>query len=95
MLPYTAETLFALFDEYNSAIRPVPALAVFLAASVIMLVIRARQDRTRFVTGILAAGWIWTGLVYHLMHFEDINFAASIYGAAFIVQGVLLVWTGV
>jgi hypothetical protein len=29
MLPYTAEALFALFDEYNRAIRPVPTIALF------------------------------------------------------------------
>lgn len=95
MLPYTAETLFALFDDYNSSIRPVPALAVFLAASIIMLVIRARQDRTQLVAGLLAGGWIWTGIVYHLVYFADINFAAPAYGAAFILQGTLLAWTGV
>lgn len=95
MLPYTAEILFALFDDYNSAVRPVPALAVFFAASVIMLVIRARQDRTRLVTGILACGWLWTGAIYHLGYFADINFAAPVYGAAFILQGALMAWTGV
>jgi len=95
MLPYTAETLFALFDEYNRAIRPLPALALFLAAGVLMLVIRARQDRTKVVLGILAAGWLWTGIVYQFIFFSGINFAAPVYGAAFILQGLLLVWTGI
>ena len=49
MLPYSAETLFALFDEYDQAIRPLPALALFLAAGVLMLVTRARQNRTKLV----------------------------------------------
>lgn len=95
MLPYTAETLFTLFDEYNSAIRPVPALALFVAASIIMLVIRARQDRTQLVLALLAGGWLWTGAAYHLNYFADINFAAPAYGGAFILQSVLLVWTGI
>lgn len=95
MLPYTAETLFALFDEYNRAIRPLPGLALFLMAGVLMLVIRARQDRSRLVLGILAAGWLWTGIVYQLFFFSGINFAAPAYGAVFIFQGLLLAWTGV
>ena len=95
MLPYTAETLFALFDEYNRAIRPLPGLALFLAAGVLMLVIRARNDRTKIVLGILAAGWLWTGIVYQFIFFSAINFAAPIYGAAFILQGLLLIWAGV
>jgi len=36
-----------------------------------MLVIRARQDRTKLVLGILAAGWLWTGIVYRLIFFWD------------------------
>lgn len=95
MLPYTAETLFALFDEYNRAIRPLPALALLLTAGVLMLVIRARQDRSRLVLGILAAGWLWTGIVYQSIFFAGINFAAPAYGGIFILQGLLLAWTGV
>jgi len=95
MLPYTAETLFALFDEYNRAIRPLPGLALFLTAGVVMLVIRSRQDRSTVVLGILAAGWLWTGIAYQLYFYAGINFAAPAYGAAFILQGLLLVWTGV
>lgn len=95
MLPYTAESLFALFDEYNTAIRPVPALALFLMAGILMLVVRSRQDRSRLVVGILAAGWLWTGAIYQLVFFAGINFTAPAYGAAFILQGLLLAWTGV
>jgi hypothetical protein len=95
MLPYTAETLFSLFGEYNRAIRPLPGLALFLTAGVLMLVIRARQDRSRLILGILAAGWLWTGIVYQLIFFAGINFAAPAYGTVFIIQGLLLAWTGV
>tara|TARA_R110000868_G_scaffold4155_6_gene25240 strand:+ start:7268 stop:7909 length:642 start_codon:yes stop_codon:yes gene_type:complete len=95
MLPYTAETLFALFDEYNRAIRPLPGLAIFLTAGVLMLVIRSRQDRSRVVLGILAAGWLWTGIAFQFFFHADINFAAPAYGAVFILQGLLLAWTGV
>jgi hypothetical protein len=37
MLPYTVEVLFALFDEYNKAIRPLQGAALFLTAGVLML----------------------------------------------------------
>ena len=94
MLPYTAETLFALFDEYNTAIRPLPALALFFAAGVLMLVIRSRQDRSRLVIGILAVSWLWTGIDYQLIFFSGINFAAPAYCAAFVLQGLVLAWTG-
>ncbi len=95
MLPYTAEALFALFDEYNRAIRPVPALALFFSAAALTLAVRARMDRSRIILAILAAGWLWTGAVYHLMFFTGLNFAAPVYGAVFILQGLLLIWTGI
>lgn len=95
MLPYTAETLFALFDEYNRAIRPLLGLALFLAAGVLMLVIRARNDRTKIVLGILAAGCAVDRhrLPVHLC-FGD-KYRPPIYAAAFILQGLLLIWAGV
>ena len=95
MLPYTAEALFALFDEYNRAIRPVPAIALFFSAAALTLAVRARMDRSRIILAILAAGWLWTGAVYHLAFFTGLNFAAPVYGAVFILQGLLLVWTGI
>ena len=95
MLPYTAEVLFALFDEYNQAIRPLQGVALFLTAGVLMLALRSRENRSRIIVAILAAGWFWTGVVFHLVYFTELNFAAPAYGIVFILQGFLLFWTGV
>jgi len=95
MLPYTAEVWFALFDEYNRAIRPLQGVSLFLTASILMLALRSRENRSRIIVAILAAGWVWTGSVFHLVYFSEINFAAPVYGAVFILQGVLLFWSGV
>ena len=95
MLPYTAKVLFALFDEYNQAIRPLQGVALFLTAGVLMLALRSRENRSRIIVAILAAGWFWTGVVFHLVYFTELNFAAPAYGIVFILQGFLLFWTGV
>ncbi len=95
MLPYTVEVLFALFDEYNKAIRPLQGVALFLTAGVLMLALRSRENRSRIIVAILAAGWLWTGVVFHLVYFTELNFAAPAYGIVFILQGILLFWTGV
>ena len=95
MLPYTAEVLFALFDECNQAIRPLQGVTLFLTAGVLMLTLRSRENRSRLIVAILAAGWVWTETVFHLVYFTKINFAAPAYGALFILQGALLFWTGV
>ena len=54
MLPDTAKVLFALFDEYNQAIRPLPGVALFLTAGVLMLALRSRENRSRLIVAILA-----------------------------------------
>jgi hypothetical protein len=36
--------------------------------------------------------WLWTGAVYHWRFFAAINGAARLFGAAFVLQGVLLAW---
>ena len=95
MLPYTAEVLFALFDEYNQAVRPLQGVALFLTAGVLMLALRSRENRSRLIVAILAAGWVWTGTVFHLVYFTELNFAAPAYGVVFILQGFLLFWSGV
>ena len=95
MLPYTAEVWFALFDEYNRAIRPLQGVSLFLTAGILMLALRSRENRSRIIVAILAAGWVWTGAVFHLVYFTEINFAAPVYGAVFILQGCLLFWSGV
>lgn len=94
MLPYSADALFAQFEHYNFAIRPVPALALLLIGMILYLAVRSRQDRSHLIFAALGAGWLWTGTVYHQMFFADLNFAAPVYGALFIFQGVLLLWLG-
>jgi hypothetical protein len=38
---------------------------------------------------------MWTGVVYHLMYFRTINSAALMFGAAFVIEGALIIWFGV
>jgi catechol 2,3-dioxygenase-like lactoylglutathione lyase family enzyme len=42
----------------------------------------------------LAAFWLWTAATYHFGHFSTINFAAPVYGVAFLTEGALLCWSG-
>jgi hypothetical protein len=44
MLPDTAKVLFALFDEYNQAIRPLQGVALFVTAGVLMVALRSRKN---------------------------------------------------
>lgn len=94
MLPFTADVLFASLAQYNRALWPAHALAVALGLAAVLLTLRPVRDGDRVVGALLAGAWLWTGVGYHWLHFATINFAAPVYGAFFVLQGLLLAWTG-
>ncbi|WP_372619821.1 DUF6064 family protein [Falsiroseomonas sp.] len=95
MLPFTVAEFFAVFAAYNAAIWPAQAVALLLGAGTVALALRGGGAAARLVPAALAAMWIWTGLGYHLLHFAAINPAARLFGAAFLLQGGLLLLAAV
>lgn len=95
MLPFTPEVIFSTFEQYNAAIWPIQIVAYVLGLLAVFLILRPRQNVGRLIAAILAGFWLWIGIVYHLMFFATINFAATVFGIVFIVQGLLFAWTGV
>ncbi|HEY0826346.1 MAG TPA: DUF6064 family protein [Ramlibacter sp.] len=93
MLPFTREQFLEVFARYNEAVWPVQALAVMLGLAACVAVLRPGVRRGRVVTGVLAAMWLWTGVLYHWTFFAAINPVARVFAAAFVLQGVLLAWT--
>ena len=94
MLAYTTEVYFSVFALYNAAIWPAQLIATALGALVVLLALRPRQGSDRIIAACLAASWLWTGVVYHMMYFTAIDWAAWAFGAAFAMQGFLFAWTG-
>ena len=39
--------------------------------------------------------WLWTGLAYHALFFAEINKAAYLFAALFVIEGGLLIYAGV
>lgn len=95
MLPYTGEVLLSLFEQYNRAVWPALIAAYALGALAVALAFRPMPAGGRIVAAVLAAFWLWTGIVWHLGWFAGINFLAFGFGPVFVVQGLLLLWTGV
>ncbi|HEX5078644.1 MAG TPA: DUF6064 family protein [Geminicoccaceae bacterium] len=93
MLPYTAEVLFASIAQYNRALWPLPPVALILCLVAILLTLRPVRGGNRAIGALLAAAWLWTGIGWHLLYFAHLNFAAPLYGAFFVLQGLLLAWT--
>jgi Family of unknown function (DUF6064) len=95
MLPFTAEILFSSFEQYNRALWPLPILAPVLALAILLLTLRPVRGGDRAISALMALAWIWIGVGYHFLHFATIDFAAPVYGAFFVLEGLLLTWTGV
>lgn len=93
-LPFTVEQFFAVFAAYNTAIWPAPVVAYVLALAALALSWRPGPARGRIVAAILGVFWIWMGAAYHILYFSPINPAAFGFGALFLVQGLLFLYTG-
>jgi hypothetical protein len=93
MLPFDAEALTALYEQYNRSIWPGQVVAILLAAGTLGLTARPSKAVARAIGLVLGAGWAWTGAVFLLQQFAPINFAAPVYGWLFLVQGGLLLWS--
>jgi len=95
MLPFTADVLFSSFETYNRALWPLPLLAVAIALAMVLLTLWPVRGSDRAIGALVALAWLWVGVGYHLLHFAALDFAAPLYGAFFILEGLLFAWTAV
>lgn len=92
MIPFSPEVFFALFEAYNLAIWPAQLVAYGLGLLVLALVLKPSGPGSALIGAIVAAFWLWNGIVYHWMFFTPINFAAPVFAALFVIEALLLLW---
>ena len=90
MLPFTHQQFMFVFSVYNGAIWPLQPIVHAAGLVMLAFLVWPTPGRDRAGGGLLAALWIWTGLVYQIGFFSRINPIALAFGAGFVVQGVLL-----
>jgi hypothetical protein len=90
MLPFTLEQFTGVFVAYNIGVWPAQVVAYLAGLGMIVLVLRPSKTGHRIVGAALAAMWVWTGVAYHGLYFSAINKAAPIFGALFVLQGLVL-----
>ena len=93
MLPFTRDQFFALFVEYNKGVWPVQLGAYVLGLAMIFLLFVPAHGRNRIIGVGLAAMWAWTGIVYFWRYFASINPAADAFGALFLLQAALFLYS--
>lgn len=95
-LPYSAEVYFALMAEYNDRWMAVVILGWVLSVAVLTGLIFSpilRGLNKSRVTGLfLGLAWIWIGAIHQFGMMAELNFMAPIYGVAWILQGILVIW---
>lgn len=94
MIPYSTEVFVAVLAEYNEVIWPLQILAFLLGAFVLIAIWRPIRHGALIVNCTLSIVWAWTGAVYHLKHFVEIDFWAYVFGTALLAQAALLIWSG-
>lgn len=95
MLPFTADVLFSTFEQSNRALWPLPLVALVLALAALLATLRPTRIGDRALAGLLAAAWLWTGYGHHYLVRVQIDFSALGYAPLFVLEGLLLAWSGV
>ncbi len=93
-LPFTVEQFMAIFEKYNIAVWPMQIILVLIALSALFLSLRKFSYSDRFIGAILGFFWLWVGIVYHLAYFASINKVAYLFGALYIIQGLIFIFMG-
>lgn len=94
-IPFTVNQFLGIFESYNFSIWPLQILFIILAVICVILIFRNFNHTNTIVTLILAFFWLWMGLVYHIIFFAQINPAANVFGALFILESILLLYYGI
>jgi hypothetical protein len=92
-LPFGVQEFFDVFERYNEHVWPAQLILVALALAALWLAARPRRGSDRAIALILGVLWLWMGAAYHLAFFRAINPLATVFGAAFLAQGLLFAAT--
>jgi hypothetical protein len=92
--PFTAEQFIDIIAKYNDAVWPMQVAFYVLALTAIFLVFRQNSYSSKIISAILGGFWLWMGIVYHWMFFTEINPAARIFGAVFVLEGLMFIYYG-
>lgn len=90
--PFTTEQFFNVFEKYNSTLFPAQIIILILGIIAVLLIYCSKAKRNIMIGGFLGFLWMWIGLAYHIAFFTAINKAANIFGALFILQGLLFLF---
>ena len=92
-LLFSARTYRRLFELVNADAWPVQLVALTLGLLLVAALWQRREGAQRAACLVLGAAWLHVAWAFHWQRFAAINWAATWFAVAFVVQG-LLWWAG-
>jgi len=98
MTPYNRQSWFNLVGEYNQSFKLLFPVAIIVTPLLLGLLFKSNSKfdeykSVRWVLAILGFAWVWSGAVFHIQYFANLNWAAPWFGGLFIIYGCLLLLT--
>ncbi|NBD95896.1 MAG: MFS transporter permease [Gammaproteobacteria bacterium] len=87
-IPFTPEVYWRLLERVNEAFWPLHLLTAVLGLTALVFALRGHA---RVALLLAAPAWISSGVIFHLMYYAELNWAAPWFGRAFVFQAILLV----
>lgn len=94
-IPFTVNDFLRVFEVYNLSVFPMQIIAYILGVLMVIVTFTDTRGSSKLVSGGLAFFWLWNGVMYHILNFSSINKLAYLFGALFVIQGLLLFVLGV
>jgi peptidoglycan/LPS O-acetylase OafA/YrhL len=89
-MDFTVEQFLDVFERYNEALWPLQIVAYALGIAMVALALTRWKRASAVIFGVLAVLWAGMAVGYMWLYFADINPAARLFAAVFLVQAVLL-----
>ena len=89
-LLFSPRAYYRLFELYNAEVWPLQFATLALGVVLVILSVRREPWAARALCMGLAACWLWVAWAFHWQRFVSINWAASWYAGAFVIQAALL-----
>ena len=94
-LLFSPRTYYRLFELYNREIWPAQVVSLGVGLAMLALLRRRGIQPGRVVAAMLAGCWLWVAWVFHFQRYATINWAATYFALAFVVEALLLISTGI
>ena len=93
-LPFSLEQFLDVFRQYNEAVWPVQFLLILVGIAALVATMSVKPRARQIPLFALGGLWLWMGVAYHLWFFRRINPAATLFGAMFVLQALLVMGAG-